>query len=73
MNRKINNNSSSKFSIDEIEKMYEKRKEIQEKALKDMQQHVRDTLDKYVDGDIVTRDNLEEYLLRNLLFNFINR
>lgn len=73
MNRKINNNSSSKFSIDEIEKMYEKRKEIQEKALKDMQQHVRDTLDKYVDGDIVTRDNLEEYLLRNLLFKFINR
>lgn len=73
MNRKINNNSSSKFSIDEIEKMYEKRKEIQEKALKDVQQHVRDTLDKYVDGDIVTRDNLEEYLLRNLLFKFINR
>lgn len=34
MNRKINNNSSSKFSIDEIEKMYEKRKEIQEKSTK---------------------------------------
>lgn len=73
MSRKINSNNSSKFSLDEIEKRYEKRKEIQEEALKDMQQHVRDTLDKYVDGDIVTRDNLEEYLLRNLFFKFINR
>ena len=73
MSRKINSSSSSKFSLDEIEKRYEKRREIQEEALEDMQQHVRDTLDKYADGDIVTRDNLEEYLLRNLFFKFINR
>lgn len=75
MSRKQNYSSSSKFSlnVDELDRRFNKRKEIQEEALEEMQQHVRDTLDKYVDGDIVTRDNLEEYLLRNLLFKFINR
>ena len=75
MSRKQNYSSSSKFSlnVDELDRRFNKRKEIQEEALEEMQQHVRDTLDKYVDNDIVIRDNLEEYLLRNLLFKFINR
>lgn len=75
MSIKQNYSSSSKFSldVDELDRRFNKRKEIQKEALQKMQQHVKDTLDKYADNDIVTRDNLEEYLLRNLLFKFINR
>ena len=75
MSRRVNCSSSSKFALDKdlLNKRYNKRKEIYAGALEEMQQLVKDTLDKYVDNDIVTRDNLEEYLLRNLLFKFINR
>lgn len=56
-----------------IAKMSEKRKQAYKESLNEMEKYLASTVEKFADSEIVDKDKLEEYLVRQLLFKFVNR
>lgn len=62
-----------KLDIKTINKMGDKRRKAHKEALEEMEKYLAFTIKQYADGEIVDKDKLEEYLVRQLLFKFVNR
>lgn len=56
-----------------IAKMEEQRKKAYKEALDEMEKYLAFTIRQFADGEIVEGDKLEEYLVRQLLFKFVNK
>ena len=72
---KKNLDCSSKFTRNNnlLDKRYKIRMDRYDKAWLDLQISMRNILDKYVDNDIIYRENMEEWLIQELIKDFRNR
>lgn len=74
-NLKNNKDCSSKFARNNnlLDERYKIRMNRYDKAWIDLQASMRDILDKYVDNDIIYRENMEEWLIQELIKDFRSR
>lgn len=72
---KKNLDCSSKFARNNnlLDERYNIRMDRYDKAWLDLQTSMRDILDKYVDNDIIYRENMEEWLIQELIKDFRSR
>lgn len=72
---KKNLDCSSKFTRNNnlLDERYNIRMDRYDKAWLDLQTSMRDILDKYVDNDIIYRENMEEWLIQELIKDFRSR
>ena len=72
---KKNLDCSSKFTRNNnlLDKRYKIRMDRYDKAWLDLQISMRNILDKYVDNDIIYRENMEEWLIQELIKDFRSR
>lgn len=71
-NLKNNKDCSSKFARNNelLDERYKIRVDRYDRAWLDLQIAMRDILDKYVDNDIIYRENMEEWLIQELIKSF---
>ena len=71
-NLKNNKDCSSKFARNNelFDERYKIRVDRYGRAWLDLQIAMRDILDKYVDNDIIYRENMEEWLIQELIKSF---
>ena len=71
-NLKNNKDCSSKFTKNNelLDERYKIRVDRYVRAWLDLQVSMMDILDKYVDNDIIYRENMEEWLIQELIKSF---